>query len=121
VRVSKIRIETPHSYFEEINNRLSWQDILSKCGIRVKKQQNNSVLIILCPFHDEKTPSLQLNECRCVFGCLGCGKSGDKFDFIVRFFNRPVDKDKMRAYCWFKKNFNIPLPWEKSKGQYIYR
>jgi hypothetical protein len=34
-----------------------------------------------CPFHNEKTPSCQINNARQKFHCYGCGKSGDPFDY----------------------------------------
>jgi len=36
-----------------------------------------------CPFHQEKTPSFNVNpEIQC-FKCFGCGKSGDVFSFVM--------------------------------------
>lgn len=36
----------------------------------------------VCPFHQEKTPSLSLDPGRGVYYCFGCGKKGDVFTFI---------------------------------------
>ncbi len=36
----------------------------------------------VCPFHDEKTPSLSLDAARGLFHCFGCGKSGDVFSWV---------------------------------------
>lgn len=38
-----------------------------------------------CPFHDDRTPSLKLNES--YFYCFGCGATGDVIDFVARFFD----------------------------------
>jgi DNA primase len=35
-----------------------------------------------CPFHNEKTPSFNVNAEGHYFKCFGCGKSGDVFSFI---------------------------------------
>ncbi|XLQ20756.1 MAG: CHC2 zinc finger domain-containing protein [Candidatus Moraniibacteriota bacterium] len=57
----------------------------------------------------------------CTFHCFGCGHSGDVFDFVHDFLeHRCNGGDKVKTYKWFKKNYNIPLPWEKSDGAYIY-
>lgn len=37
-----------------------------------------------CPFHEDKHPSLKLNED--YFFCFGCGASGDVIDFTARLF-----------------------------------
>ena len=37
-----------------------------------------------CPFHEDRNPSLKLNED--YFFCFGCGASGDVIDFTARLF-----------------------------------
>src|SRR5947209_12574452 len=36
----------------------------------------------LCPFHDEKTPSFNVNVALGFFHCFGCSKSGDAITFV---------------------------------------
>jgi len=36
----------------------------------------------LCPFHEEKTPSFQVNPGLGFFHCFGCGRSGDVITFV---------------------------------------
>jgi DNA primase len=36
-----------------------------------------------CPFHNEKTPSFNVNAEGQYFKCFGCGKSGDIFTFVM--------------------------------------
>ena len=38
-----------------------------------------------CPFHNDRTPSMKLNED--YFYCFGCGATGDVIDFVARLFN----------------------------------
>ena len=38
-----------------------------------------------CPFHDDKNPSMKLNEE--YFYCFGCGATGDVIDFTARLYN----------------------------------
>ena len=37
-----------------------------------------------CPFHEDHTPSLKLDE---RFHCFGCGEDGDVIDFTAKYFS----------------------------------
>ena len=50
-----------------------------------------------CPFHNDRTPSMKLNED--YFYCFGCGASGDVIDFAARLFGLSgYDAAKKLAY-----------------------
>jgi DNA primase len=36
----------------------------------------------VCPFHEEKTPSMSVDRGRGLYHCFGCGKGGDVFEFV---------------------------------------
>ena len=46
--------------------------------------QINRSGMALCPFHEEKTPSLKIYEDH--FYCFGCGESGDCTRFVAKLF-----------------------------------
>ena len=37
----------------------------------------------LCPFHNEKTPSFNVNPVKGFYKCFGCGKGGDVVSFLM--------------------------------------
>lgn len=52
-------------------------DIAKKYGFEVKKNK------MVCPFHDDHTPSLSLNDELGSFNCFGCGVHGGLVKFIA--------------------------------------
>ena len=42
--------------------------------------------MVSCPFHSEKTPSMQINTAKKIFHCFGCGAHGAENDFIAQYY-----------------------------------
>ncbi|MDA8170505.1 MAG: AAA family ATPase [Nitrospiraceae bacterium] len=67
------------------------QDILSRLDIRAYyagelstlKANGNNQAQALCPFHEDKNPSLSINLETGDFHCFGCDKKGSVFDFYM--------------------------------------
>ncbi len=55
----------------------------------------------ICPFHDEKSPSLSVSPARNLFHCFGCGAGGDVIRFVERMdhlsFTEAVEALAQRA------------------------
>ncbi len=45
------------------------------------KRSGRSVMAV-CPFHQEKTPSMSVDAARGLYNCFGCGAAGDIFRFV---------------------------------------
>ncbi len=84
--------------FEAVKTGVSVRDAAECYGIR-----SNHAGMACCPFHDDHTPSLKLNED--YFYCFGCGAQGDVITLTARLFNlRPYEAARKLA-----SDFNIPV------------
>ena len=65
--------------FETIKAAVTPRQAAEHYGLRVLPNG-----MTCCPFHEDRHPSLKLNED--YFFCFGCGASGDVIDFTARLF-----------------------------------
>src|SRR3970282_2869941 len=47
-----------------------------------KRKRSGRRFMAVCPFHEEKTPSMSVDQARGLYHCFGCGKGGDVFSFV---------------------------------------
>ena len=66
--------------FEAVKQSVTVREAAQMYGIEVNRSG-----MACCPFHDDKNPSLRLNEE--YFYCFGCGATGDVIDFTARLYN----------------------------------
>ena len=58
-------------------------DLVDVVGAAVKLRRRGKNFIGLCPFHQEKTPSFNVNPEMQIYKCFGCGKGGNVFQFVM--------------------------------------
>ena len=63
-------------------------NIVEVIGRHVQLKQSGINHKGLCPFHDEKTPSFNVNAAKQFFHCFGCQASGDVISFLMRIEGR---------------------------------
>lgn len=66
----------------EVREKARIDDVVSQY-VTLKRAGGGS-LKGLCPFHDEKTPSFNVNPARQFFHCFGCGEGGDVIAFLMK-------------------------------------
>jgi len=57
-------------------------DLVDLVAELTKVRRSGRSVMAVCPFHQEKTPSMSIDAARGLYHCFGCGKGGDLFQFI---------------------------------------
>jgi DNA primase len=93
----------PDSFVEEVRRTA---DIVRFVSEHVQLKKMGTSWKGLCPFHQEKTPSFNVNNERGAFHCFGCGAGGDVFKFAMLH-----DKVSFpEAIEIVARRFGIPVP-----------
>ena len=64
-----------------VRERASIADVVAESGVQLRSAGGGR-LKGLCPFHDEKSPSFNVNPALGYYMCFGCGESGDVISFL---------------------------------------
>lgn len=100
---------------DSIQKVITHTDIVEVIGrfINVKKRGAN--YIANCPFHNEKTPSFNINPAKNIFKCFGCGKGGD----AVTFLEEHEKFSFAESIRWLAEFYNIELEETAPSATYV--
>ena len=68
--------------------------------------------IAKCPFHNEKTPSFNVNPVRNIYKCFGCGKGGDSIGFVME--HEKMNYPEALRYLANKYNIEIEETYDRN-------
>jgi DNA primase len=72
----------PDELIDEIR---SANDIVEVISERIPTKRAGRNYKALCPFHQEKTPSFNINPERQIYHCFGCGAGGNVISFLMEY------------------------------------
>jgi DNA primase len=87
-------------------------DVVELVGRSVSLKRAGRSYKGLCPFHDEKTPSFNVNPDRQSFYCFGCHEGGDAFAFLMKSENLTF----IEAVRSLAKDCGIEVPESGGRG-----
>ncbi|MFN2488581.1 MAG: DNA primase [Actinomycetota bacterium] len=96
---------------EDIDALRERADIAEIIGGYSKLKRSGHTFKGLCPFHSEKTPSLQINPSNGLWHCFGCGAGGNVYQFVQRIENLPFPE----AVEWLARKTGFQLRYEELK------
>ncbi|MGH8911779.1 MAG: DNA primase [Acidimicrobiia bacterium] len=86
---------------EDIDKVRQATDLVELVSSVTKVKRSGRSFMAICPFHQEKSPSLSLDPGRGLYHCFGCQKGGDVFTFVSEIqgldFSEAVEELARRA------------------------
>jgi len=81
-------------------------DIVEVVAQYVALKKRGKEFVGLCPFHDDKRPSMYVSPAKQIFKCFACGAGGSVYQFLMRH-ERMSFPEVVRTLA---ERANIPLP-----------
>ena len=95
--------------FEAVKQSVTTRQAAEHYGVRVGRNG-----MCVCPFHDDKNPSMKVDR---RFHCFGCQADGDVIDFVSRLENvSPKEAALMLA-----QDFSVPYEKATEKVLFSYK
>ncbi len=89
-------------------------DIVRLVGEQVSLRPKGREFAGLCPFHDDKTPSMFVSPAKQIYKCFSCGAGGDVFSFVMNYHKMSFPE----AIKHLAERAGIELtPWQGGPGQ----
>ena len=98
------------SCVRDVKMRVNLADVISR--VVTLRKAGGARLKGLCPFHNEKTPSFNVDADKGFYKCFGCGKAGDAITF-VRETEQLSFSEAVEA---LGNRFNIVIEYEEGSG-----
>ncbi len=96
---------------QQVRNRA---DIVEVIGQFINLKRRGANYQANCPFHNEKSPSFNVNPARGIFKCFGCGKGGDVVSFIEEYEKFSF----VEAIRWLANFYQIQLEETETTQEY---
>lgn len=93
-----------------IMERINIVDFIGRY-VDIKKVGKNYMAV--CPFHNDKGPSMSISEDKGLFHCFGCGASGNVINFLMMYENI----DFKEALIQLGKEANVEISFNKKNNK----
>ena len=79
--------------FEAVKGSLSTRQVAEYYGLKVNRNG-----MACCPFHNDRHPSMKVDD---RYYCFGCGEKGDTVDFVSKYFGLGPKDAALKIYTDF--------------------
>ena len=98
------------SCVRDLKLRVNLADVISR--VVALRKAGGSRLKGLCPFHNEKTPSFNVDADKGFYKCFGCGKAGDAITFV----RETEQLSFTEAVETLGQRYGVPIEYEEGSG-----
>lgn len=99
----------PRDFIQDVLARVDLVDLIDA---RVPLKSSGSNFVARCPFHNEKTPSFNVNRNKQFYYCFGCGARGNAIGFLMEYDRL----DFVEAVETLAESVGLTIPREPSRG-----
>lgn len=99
----------PQDTIQKVLSAANIYEVVSEF-VKLKKKGVNYMGV--CPFHNEKTPSMVVSPAKGIFKCFGCGKAGNSISFVMEHEAMTYPE----AIEYVAKKYHVEIPKVEMTG-----
>ena len=112
-----IPMTAPRLDFKRLRSEADFSAVLASYDIEMKKDGTRpSQFKALCPFHDDKDPSLKINIDKNIFHCFVCEAKGNVLEFVMKMDGVEIRPAALKVASLCGLGGEPPLPKGKAKA-----
>ena len=96
--------------FRKVKEAVSMQDVAEYYGLHVNRKG-----WCMCPFHQDRNPSLKIDPNGKGFSCFACGTGGDPITFAARFRNIRNEEAAKELAAAFQVPLQEPVTYREKR------
>ena len=98
----------------DLDHRINWESFYSR-WIKIDKFSGDHA-IVLCPFHQDKHPSFNINMKTGQYKCHSCNETGNAYTFLEKHQN--MTKEQAKEYLMKEAGIEPNEPLKKKKPRF---
>ena len=101
---NEVQVNYSSGVTADIVSKVVFTSVAESLGAKKEKRTK----LLHCNFHDDKTPSLSIDDNTGLFNCFGCGRSGNIVDFVSEAEHIPISEaiKKLKEMAGISANKN---------------
>jgi DNA primase len=101
-----------YGYIKELLKKVNIVEVLQRYLPGLKLNRSSKTWWVICPFHQEKTPSFCVFSETQQYHCYGCGAHGNAMNFLLEWRMTPQE-----AIRFLQRKYNHKPPHAKNLGK----